>query len=189
MPEEKKPSPAGQPEQESKKPAYVPPASREKRQRSVVHYVAILFAAAFLLMLLTYLMDRRQNEQVVDSLNQSVSGLRESLSSMQSVQDVYEDNQTLLKEVEDLETQVKALQEAQSELNSRLDQQTRAGQAMDWFWQINEAYVKGQYSKARDLIQRLKDAGLDGALPQESVTDNGRFSPADRYQEIYNALY
>ena len=36
-----------------KPPAYVPPATREKRQRSVVHYIAILFAAAFILMLLT----------------------------------------------------------------------------------------------------------------------------------------
>ena len=26
-------------------------------------------------------------------------------------------------------------------------------------------------------------------LPKESVTDNGRFSPYDRYQEIYEALY
>lgn len=59
-------SPAPQPEQPEKAPekppAYVPPATREKRQRSVVHYIAILFAAAFLLMLMAYLMDQRQNQ-------------------------------------------------------------------------------------------------------------------------------
>jgi len=30
---------------------------------------------------------------------------------------------------------------------------------------------------------------LAAALPTEAVTDNGRFSPADRYEEIYNAVY
>ena len=30
---------------------------------------------------------------------------------------------------------------------------------------------------------------LKSYLPQESYTDNGRFSPADRYQEIWDALY
>ena len=30
---------------------------------------------------------------------------------------------------------------------------------------------------------------LAAALPDETVTDNGRFSPADRYQEIYDAVY
>ena len=77
-------------EEPKKAPAYVPPDTKEKRQKSVFKYITILFAAAFVLMLLTFMMERRQNEQVVDSLNQSVSGLRESLSNMQSAQDIYE---------------------------------------------------------------------------------------------------
>ena len=39
------PSPAPQPEQTEKAPekppAYIPPATREKRQRSVVHYITL----------------------------------------------------------------------------------------------------------------------------------------------------
>ena len=75
--ETESPSPAPQPEQPEKAPekppAYVPPATREKRQRSVVHYIAILFAAAFLLMLMAYLMDQRQN-QAMNDLNPWISG-------------------------------------------------------------------------------------------------------------------
>ena len=93
----------GEPE---KKPAYVPPATREKRQRSVVHYIAILFAAAFLLMLMTYLMDRRENTAAMDNLNQSLSGLQESLSDQSSLQDIYEDNMALIQQVQELEDQV-----------------------------------------------------------------------------------
>lgn len=167
----------------------MPPPTQEKRQRSVVHYIAILFAAAFLLMLMTYLMDRRQNEEVVDSLNQSVSGLRESISNMQSVQEIYEENQALLEKIDHLEDQVDALERQSNTQAAELEQAEQTRQAMDWFWQIDEAYVLGRYSLCRDLIQTLEDSGLAADLPQESITDNGRFSPALRYQEIREALY
>ena len=186
------PSPAPQPEQTEKAPekppAYIPPATREKRQRSVVHYIAILFAAAFLLMMMAYLMDQRQNEAMND-LNQSLSGLQESLSDQSSLQDIYEDNMELIQQVGQLEEQVKQLEENNQELTSQLSDQEKASQAMDWFWQIDEAYVLGRYSLCRSLIQELEDAGLVDYLPKESVTDNGRFSPSGRYQEIYEALY
>ena len=88
-----------------------------------------------------------------------------------------------------LEEQLKQEQEENQELSSQLSDQEKASRAMDWFWQINEAYVLGRYSLCRDLIQELQDTGLVDYLPKESVTDNGRFSPSGRYQEIYDALY
>jgi len=190
-PKHPSPAPKGQPEEKAAEnpPAYVPPPTQEKRQRSVVHYIAILFAAAFLLMLMTYLMDRRQNEEVVDSLNQSVSGLRESLSNMQSVQEIYEENQALLQKIDHLEDQVDALERQGSAQAAELAQAEQTRQAMDWFWQIDEAYVLGRFSLCRDLIQSLEDGGLVEYLPQDSITDNDRFSPALRYQEIREALY
>ena len=45
-----------------------------------------------------------------------------------------------------------------------------------------------KYSLCRSLIDQMGDE-LAAALPTEAVTDNGRFSPADRYQEIYDAVY
>ena len=183
--ETESPSPAPQPE---KAPAYVPPATREKRQRSVVHYIAIMFAAAFLLMLMAYLMDQRQN-QAMNDLNQSLTGLQDSITDQNSLQDIYEDNMQLIQQVGQLEEQVKQLEEDKQSLTSQLSDQEKASQAMDWFWQIDEAYVLGRYSLCRELIQEIQDAGLVDYLPKESITDNGRFSPSGRYQEIYEALY
>ena len=175
--------------QEHKKaPAYVPPDTKEKRQKSVFKYITILFAAAFVLMLLTFMMERRQNQQVVDSLNQSVSGLRESLSNAQTAQDIYEENMQMIQQINDLEAENKRLTEENNTLSSDQQQNTQAVEAMDWFWQINEAYVLGKYSLCRSLIDQM-GAELAAALPDETVTDNGRFSPADRYQEIYDAVY
>ena len=190
--ETESPSPAPQPEQPEKAPekppAYVPPATREKRQRSVVHYIAILFAAAFLLMLMAYLMDQRQNE-AMNNLNQSITGLQDSITDQNSLQDIYEDNMQLIQQVGQLEEQVKQLEEDKQSLSSQLSDQEKTNQAMDWFWQIDEAYVLGRYSLCRELIQEIQDAGLVDYLPKESITDNGRFSPSGRYQEIYEALY
>ena len=65
---------------------------------------------------------------------------------------------------------------------------TKSAEALDWFWQINEAYVRGRYTQARSLIEEMGQE-LPEYLPKESVTNNDRFSPYDRYQEIYEALY
>ena len=95
----------------------------------------------------------------------------------------------LIAQVDQLEDQLEALDRENQTQQRELDQQEKSVQAMDWFWQIDEAYVLGRYTLCRELIQELETAGLVSALPQESITDNGRFSPADRYQEIYDALY
>ena len=59
MSEEKQPlSPA--PEQESKpEPEKKPEHSHKHRQKSVFQYITILFAAAFVLLLYTFMMERR----------------------------------------------------------------------------------------------------------------------------------
>ena len=175
-------------EQPKKAPAYVPPDTKEKRQKSVFKYIAILFAAAFVLMLLTFMMERRQNQQVVDSLNESVSGLRDSLSNVQSAQDIYEENMEMIQQINDLEAENKRLTEENNTLSTEQQQNVQAVEAMGWFWQIDEAFVLDKYSLCRSLIEEMGPE-LAAALPDETVTDNGRFSPADRYQEIYDAVY
>jgi len=59
---------------------------------------------------------------------------------------------------------------------------------MDWFWQIDEAYVRGRTNLCRELIASFEAAGLVDTLPQENTTGTERFSPADRYQEIRDAV-
>ncbi len=162
-------------------------------RRSVFSYMIILFLAAFILLLFAYLMQQRSNEQAID-------GLKDSISSMQNAQEVYEENSTLKQQLSDLQQQTDDLIQAQKNqidglersnallINER-DMLKKATQAMDWFWQINEAYVRGRITLAKELITNMKYAGLVEFLPRESITNNERFSPYDRYQEIYNALY
>ena len=166
-------------------------ADRKKPAKGnpVLFYLMILFAAAFLLLLMSFLMQRRANEEAINNLQHT------SDSATQSLANTIAQNESLTKQVEELQTtlaqQEETLQEQEqslAELEQQVSDLTKASQALDWFWQINEAYTRGRYTQARSLIEDMGDE-LPQYLPKESVTDNGRFSPYDRYQEIYEALY
>lgn len=159
------------------------------KQQSVLIYLVILFAAAFLLMALSYFMQRRTSDATIE-------GLRESVSAMQSVGDIQSQNEALRQQVADLEEQLEEAQRELDGLQTLTDNLTvreeRLIRAMDLFWQIDEAYVRGRYSLCRTLITEMEDttqgSALKEELPKESTTDTDRFSPADRYQEIYDAV-
>lgn len=186
------PDPAPAPEK-GRDPRPMTHGQQRRRQRSVFQYVAILFGAAFLLLLVTFLMERRQYEQIQEENQEQIDDLRQSVSAVQSLEELYSENAALREQVDELETQLEQSQEQAGNLaqaNEALSLQLeRTGQAMDWFWQIDEAYVRGRYSLCRDLMENLEEAGLAVYLPRESITDNGRYSPHDRYQEIRDALY
>lgn len=169
------------------------PGQQRRRQKSVFQYIAILFGAAFVLLLFTFVMERRQYQLLQEQNEAQIDDLQQSVTAVQSLNSLYEENAALKEKTQDLEKENQALKEQAAELEeqaaSLTEQAEKTSQAMDWFWQINEAYVRGKYALCRQLMESLEEAGLKEWLPQESVTDNGRFSPADRYQEIYDALH
>lgn len=201
MSEEKQPlSPA--PEQESKPELEKKPEhSHKHRQKSVFQYITILFAAAFVLLLYTFMMERRQNDILQQQSNDKLNQLQQqSISAVQSLDNLYKENGELKQSVDYLQEQVAQLEQEKLKLDQDLaaaqdtnQWQQRSAEAMDWFWQVDEAYVRGKYSLCRTLMRHLEDTGdgdpLKNYLPQESATKNGRFSPYDRYEEIYNALH
>lgn len=152
-----------------------------RRRQSVVQYIAVLFAAAFVLLGMSYVMEKRQNAQEVDDLK------KQSNSAMQSVEVLIQENEDLKQQVDDLKRQLEQTESAhlqsEEELTRAQSDAANTAAALDWFWQIDEAYVKNRWSLCRSLMQDMPE-GLADYLPQESVTDNGRFSPADRYAEI-----
>ena len=171
-----------------------PPKNQQhKRQRSVFQYIAILFAAAFVLLLLNYVMDRRQYELIQDQNQAQINDLLQSATAVQSLQNLNDENAALKDQVKDLQERLDRAESRLEDLTGQVsdleEALSKTSQAMDWFWQIDEAYVRGRWSLCRQLIESLNEAGLVQWLPTESTTDNERFSPYDRYQEIYEALY
>ena len=166
-------------------------AEHEKptKRNPVLFYLLLLFAAAFLLLLMSFLMQRRANQEAINNLQET------SNSASQSLQNTIAQNEELTKQVEDLQSAVSENQQTIRDQEGQLEaleqeneDLTKSAEALDWFWQINEAYVRGRYTQARSLIEEMGQE-LPEYLPKESVTNNDRFSPYDRYQEIYKALY
>ena len=91
----------------------------------------------------------------------------------------------LEEQLADYQDQMDVLPGVIADLEQTLDSTQRA---MDWFWQIDEAYVRSRWTLCRQLIDSLEEAGLVDYLPKESTTDNDRFSPYDRFQEIKEAV-
>lgn len=166
--------------------------SQRRRQRSVLQYIAVLFCAAFVLLLFTFMMERRQYQRLQE---ENQDNIQQSVSATQTLNGILEENKQLKEQLETQEQQLKDLQDQYDKLMTDYDAAQQAGiehsrttQALDWFWQINEAYVRGRYSKCRELIASLEEGGLADCLPKVSATDNDRFSPYDRYMEIRNKV-
>lgn len=98
---------------EFKKEASEKRTLRPKRQRSVAVYLTILFAVAFLLLLLAFFAQQRSSENVIDMLKNSASTadlLNELIDENRALQ---EENKALTKQVEE---QRQALEDAEAEL-------------------------------------------------------------------------
>lgn len=160
-----------------------------RRRTPIFAYLAILFAAAFLMLLLAYYQQQRTNRE-------STEVLKQSASAVESIQLLMEDNDKLREQVKELEGQLSekdreltdALRSAQNN-GEKTRQSEDAVAAMQWFWQIESAYAKDKYATTRELIEKFEATGLVSALPSENTTGTQRFSPAARYQEIYDALF
>ena len=169
---------------------------QKRRRQSALRYITILFGAAFVLMLFTFLMERRQNEALMQENQEQIEDLQQSVSAWQSLQGLIEENEKLKVEIAGLETEIAKLENSVDTVTGQLNTKEQALEtakksldAMDWFWQIDEAYVRGRYALCRSLIKSLDDAGLTESLPRVSITENDRFSPYDRLGEIRNIVF
>jgi len=169
------------------------PGQQRRRQKSVFQYIAILFGAAFVLLLLTFFMEKRQFDAIHAENQEQIEDLQQStMSTVNSLNQLYAQNDALKEQVAALEEQLQQkTQTHQSEkttLLQTIEAREKSLKAMDWFWQIDEAYVRGRYTLCRELIASLDEAKLTEFLPKQSLTENERFSPYDRLAEIREAV-
>ena len=155
---------------------------RPHKRLSVMNYLTILFAAAFLLLLLSYLMQQRTNSETIE-------GLKQSVSAMQSIDSLQKEKEGLESQVALLEEQVSALQNETAALQSTAEDQAHAAEAMDWFWRIQRELSRGRYGSARSLVEAFQATGLEDCLPTDHPADPEGPSPAEQYQEILAVLY
>lgn len=153
-----------------------PPRSRTNRS-ALFAYMVALFSVAFLLLVMSFFMQQRRNDQLAIE-----EGLEQNRSAMQITRSVQEQNETL-------RGQVSELQEANETLTAQAEEQGKTVLALDWLWRIEREYFQRHYTSARQLIRDFEATGLNEFLPAESLVDPEYRTPLEQYQAIYDLLF
>lgn len=148
-------------------------------KKPVIVYILILFIVAFLLMALSLLMHQHSNTEALGRLNESIAAMKEA-------QDTQERIAELENELEEANAAARQFQDAnetsrnQASHAQHILEQTR--EAMDCFWQLDEAYVLENTDQCAELlakmVQNTEDPLWEYLSPQA----------AEKYAEILAAL-
>lgn len=192
-------------EPRSRPDATGPDTAPDRRQRSALIYLVILFAAAFVLLLFAYLMQQRNSAEILGNL----SDLRNSMGNIQSIDQLVEENQTLREEKEDLERRIAELEKRVSDLEGDL----AVSQSMEKHWQgrkdtaegiaesfaqlnrLHALYDQGRIEECRHALEYLDHNRSEYMGEQESVEYYltiwvGKFTSMvdNEFLETYNPL-
>ncbi len=168
----------------------------DNRRAPVFLYMTILFAAAFLLLLLSYFMEARSNQAHVETLTDSSTTAIRSLETILEQQDALQEEVfTLTDQLEDLEiahqSEIADLENQLDTLQAQLTQSEQALEALDWLSQMEALYAQGEDEALLLLMEEFKAAGLSEFLPSSSLhmTEGAGYSaPIMRYWELQQAM-
>jgi len=176
------------PEEEKKEQSAPENAGEQKpapaKRNSVLRYIAILFAAAFFLLLLSYLMQQRQMAETVSELKGSVSAMETIENMRKTNEELRASSESLESENRDLEDQLDHATDEKSQLSTALDASRSESDALSLLWQLSKAYSAKKYTLCREILEDL--APLSQYLPTEA--EFWSVSPAAEYAKILKAL-
>ena len=168
----------------------------DKKKRALLNYMSILFCAAFILVLLSFLIQLRDSNSTISQLSQT------STNAMTNAQRLQEENSTLITEADEMKKQITSLEEERGalqdqvasleaerdDLQSQLDEQQQAQEEelSELKTQLEEAQ---QSAEAYQLLAELlntesleeQKALLTKLEPLKSVLDS---SSQKIYEEI-----
>ena len=157
-----------------------------KHTPSVVLYLMILFAAAFLLLLMSFLMQNRSNREAMDHLEET------SNSAMESLENRLQENEELKAQVSQLEEEndklTQQVQQADDQARQEQEELNSVLQALSDLNTLRGLYNQGRYSDARDFLAGL-DTQADGSYVTETWLERYRTDYADPEDlEVYDPL-
>lgn len=147
--------PGSPPDKEDPRPARGPLADQKKN--ALLRYMAVLFCVAFLLVLLSYLIQMRDSRQTISQLNQS------NASALQNAGKLQGENQQLTEQNQSLNQQLGELQASLDEANGRLSEAEKDLEADTQELAGAQAQTK-QVTDAYELLLQAKRAYDGGDL-------------------------
>jgi len=151
------------------------------RQKPVYVYIAILFAAAAMLIVISLLMHRHSNEEVIGELHSSVNAL-EALQESQLL------NIDLQNEIEEKDDAIAALETQISDLSAAAEEDAAVIEALQWLAIIEQQYGMEEYDTCFESIEKFKLSGTVDYLPTDNTLTETAVSPAERFAIIDEAV-
>lgn len=150
-----------------------------QKNKPVIIYIMILFIVAFLLMALSFFAHQRSNEEVIGTLQSSVSTLQE-------LQDSQDQNIQLQSQLDDAKKQVEDLQSQLDKLNAAKSETDEKTAALLSLYTLQQQYNAGDHDACKQTIQAMENAGQPALLSKDSI--DKIVSPAYRYQQLKEAV-
>lgn len=175
------------PEQEA--PQRRPRKSSRSRRPSVLSYLIILFAVAFLLLMLAYFQQQRINSEATND------ALKQSASAVQSLNILMEENQSLKEQLEQKEQELAAAeQKALDNLEAAGDKE-QVTVAMNQLNTLRALYNQSRYREARGFLSELGETGqaqvrtlLEEAASLLSQEDRAIYDPLNAWDQLVSWL-
>lgn len=161
MNERPQPSPEGAPDASRETPS---PAQGKNKRSSFFVYLAVLFGAAFLMLLLAYFVQRRNNEtaysDLQNTMNLSRGELMEEIRGLEEEKQGLEEQTDQLQEERDaLEKQLDELQEQHAKLLDDFSDQYKKVEGWLNFWELEERFLSRDYETCANVLQTLANSG------------------------------
>ena len=144
------------------------------KQKPVYMYIAILFVAAAMLIVISLLMQRSSNQEVIGQLQSSVNAI-------EALQESQVQNMELLGQVNELEDQL-------STLTTESEENAKTIEALQWLSIIEQLYSEEEYATCFETMEKFQLSGTAEYLPQENTLTETALSPAERYAILEKAI-
>ena len=156
--------------------ADTPPTGGKK---PVIVYILILFVVAFLLMALSLLMHQRSNTEALGQLNDSIAAMKDMQNSQERIAELEQELAQANAAAQEFSAANETSRNQAAHAQYRLEQ---AQEAMDWFWQLNEAYMLEDIPRCEEILAEMT------RNKEEPLSEYLSAMAADRYAEILSAL-
>lgn len=181
-----------------------PGEAQGKNKRSSFYvYLVVLFGAAFLMLLLAYFVQRRNNETAISALRSTMDLSREEL--MEEIQGLEEEKAALeeqtdqlQEERDDLEKQLDELRNQHAQLTDDFSDQYKKVEGWLNFWALEERFLSRDYEACARFLQTLANSGSlnlpdsDSALARmreirDTLVDRGYLAEDDPAEWLFGA--
>ena len=150
---------------------------RAQKKNPVFRYLVILFAVAFLLLLLSFFAQQRDRE----ALNVDLGNKEETIASLQK------ENETLTVNLEKAQKSAESATAAAETAETAAETAEKTAQALEYLAQMERA-CRTSYVEGYHIAQEMESKGLAQYLPTSSSV-SGCVSPAKVYQSLCNTIF